>query len=241
MKQIKVILSCEHAVNTVPSAFEHYFRDYQLLLDTHRGLDIGAFAIAKHLSHVFNYPLISATVSRLLIDCNRSLKHKTCFSEISQQFSTEEKEYLIKNYYLPFRQSAEERIQDAIVKGYQVWHLSIHSFTPSLNGVNRTTDIGFLYDPKRPTEQKLARLWQQILKQNHQHLRVRLNYPYRGNSDGFTTSLRKKYAAEDYLGVELECKQSLTEKPHSLAALNTNLVESLTLLLKQLEILDIRI
>ncbi|MGQ3889737.1 N-formylglutamate amidohydrolase [Legionella sp. CNM-1927-20] len=241
MKPIKVILSCEHAVNTIPPAYEHYFKDYQQLLDTHRGLDIGALAIAKHLSKTFNYPLVCATVSRLLIDCNRSLKHKACFSEVSQQFSAQKKEYLIQNYYLPFRQLTEQLIQEAICKGYQVWHLSIHSFTSSLNGTSRTTDIGLLYDPKRSTEQKLARLWQKVLKQHNQHLRVRLNYPYRGTSDGFTTSLRKKYTANDYLGVELECKQSLTEKPDSLAALNTNLAESLTLLFKQLKTLDAHI
>ncbi|STX27798.1 N-formylglutamate amidohydrolase [Legionella beliardensis] len=233
MREINVILSCEHAVNTIPPAYNHYFAHHEPLLNSHRGFDIGALDIASYLSNALHSPLICATVSRLLIDCNRSLKHKTCFSEISKACSLEEKNQLIQSYYLPFRQAIEQLIQTSIAKGYQVWHLSIHSFTPILNGISRNTDIGFLYDPKRAAEQRIARHWQYLLKQHDDQLQVRLNYPYRGISDGFTTSLRKKYAAEDYVGLELECKQSLTEQASALAQLNSALVATL-LLLEQL-------
>ncbi|MEO8497655.1 MAG: N-formylglutamate amidohydrolase, partial [Planctomycetota bacterium] len=35
------------------------------------------------------------------------------------------------------------------------------------------------------------------------------NYPYQGRSDGFTTELRKKFSAADYLGIEIEVRNSL--------------------------------
>ena len=40
-------------------------------------------------------------------------------------------------------------------------------------------------------------------------LRVRYNYPYRGDSDGLTTWLRKKHPAARYLGIEIEINQRL--------------------------------
>ena len=40
-------------------------------------------------------------------------------------------------------------------------------------------------------------------------LRVRLNYPYRGDSDGLTTWLRRRHPAARYLGIELEINQAL--------------------------------
>ncbi|WP_419420053.1 N-formylglutamate amidohydrolase [Legionella sp. D16C41] len=232
MKPIRVILSCEHAVNTIPSSYSYHFKDYKQLLTTHRGYDIGALEVANHLNQTLAYPLICATVSRLLIDCNRSLKHKACFSEVSSQFSITEKEYLIQHYYLPYRQTVEQLIQETMADGYQVCHLSVHSFTPNLNGTVRTTDIGLLYDPKRAAEQQLARCWQQLLRQHAKHLKTKLNYPYRGSSDGFTTSLRKKYTAADYLGLELECKQSLTGQKNTLIMLNNVIASTLKLLIK---------
>jgi predicted N-formylglutamate amidohydrolase len=233
MKQVKVILSCEHAVNTIPPAYTHYFKDYKLLLNTHKGLDIGALEIANYLSKSLNSPLFCAIVSRLLIDCNRGLKNQACFSEVSQAFSAVEKNKLIDNYYLPFRQATEQLIQANIIQGYQVWHLSVHSFTPSLNGLIRHTDIGLLYDPKRPTERSVARTWQNLLKQQSNNLQVRLNYPYRGISDGFTTHLRKKYDDKNYLGIEIECKQSLVEQADTLAELTSHLAKTVVLLLQQ--------
>jgi predicted N-formylglutamate amidohydrolase len=90
-----------------------------------------------------------------------------------------------------------------------VIHLSIHSFTPELSGVVRDADIGLLYDPARRYEKKLCREWRKkIITINPAIGRVRMNYPYRGTSDGFTTYLRKKMKGS-YLGIEVEINQRL--------------------------------
>jgi predicted N-formylglutamate amidohydrolase len=39
-------------------------------------------------------------------------------------------------------------------------------------------------------------------------LKIRSNYPYLGNADGFTTYLRKRFQ-KNYLGIELEINQKL--------------------------------
>lgn len=233
MKSIALVITCEHAVDTVPAFYEQYFTNYQSLLATHRGIDFGALAIALRLSHAFGCPLVSAHVTRLLIDCNRSLTNAHCFSEVSASFSPAEKNQLINTYYLPFRQQAIDYINTSLIGGHQVWHLSIHSFTPDLNGQTRSTDIGLLYDPKRPSEKIIAYKWQRLLKKHGKYRRIRMNYPYKGTADGFTTTLRKQFDDDDYVGIEVESNQLLTCEPHSLAMVADVLCVTLTMLINE--------
>jgi len=216
MKPISLLISCEHGVNTVPPAYRGLIKGQEQLLQTHRGIDLGALEIANHLSQMFACSYTQATVSRLLIDCNRSLAHAQCFSEFTKDLPVAEKKQLIDQYYLPFRQQTEKLIKDHVESGCQVLHLSIHSFTPELDGVKRNAGIGLLYDHARHGEQEVARIWRSLLLQQTPTYRVRMNYPYHGNTDGFTTSLRKRYTEHDYLGLEIESNQALLEDNASL-------------------------
>lgn len=234
MKPIALLISCEHAVNTVPPAWHNLFHGQESVLTTHRGLDFGALEIANHLKQVFGCNYVCATVSRLLIDCNRSLNHAQCFSEFTKTLPASEKQQLIDQYYLPFRQQTENLIKAHIDSGSQVLHLSIHSFTPELNGVIRNAGIGLLYDHTRHGEQEVARIWRSLLLQQTPAYRVRMNYPYHGNTDGFTTSLRKRYTEHEYLGFEIESNQALLKDPESLDEVANVLASSLQELLQLL-------
>src|SRR3990167_6667441 len=79
-----ILLTCEHAVNHVPTAYRELFAKQHPLLASHRGIDLGALAIAESLAQALKVKLICATTSRLLIDCNRSLTHPHCFSEVTK-------------------------------------------------------------------------------------------------------------------------------------------------------------
>lgn len=221
------LLSCEHAVNTIPALYQPYFDGYEDLLMTHRGIDLGAMMLAEQLQAYFNSPLFTATCSRLLIDCNRSLQHPHCFSEISSKLSTIQKKQIIDTYYLPYRQQVQQFIAQQIANNKAVFHLSVHSFTPELNGIVRTADVGLLYDPKRVEEKGIASYWRKALKQTAPQVRVRMNYPYRGNSDGFTTTLRQQFSAQDYAGLELECNQAISIDPSHYQPLIGTLITTL--------------
>lgn len=233
MKPTILFLSCEHATNVVPPDFRHVFHQQESLLETHRAIDLGTEAIIRQLSQTFGCEYVTASVTRLLIDCNRSLSHATCFSEFSKSLSAAEKQQLIDKYYLPYRQKTEDMIKNHIEKGHQVLHLSIHSFTPILNGIARNTGIGLLYDPKHHGEKEVARQLHGLLSQQTDY-RIRLNYPYRGNADGFTTYLRKRYPQTDYLGIELEVNQALVEDKASLESVTQAIANSLSELLQLL-------
>ncbi len=233
MKPTILFLSCEHAVNTGPTRHQKLFHQHESLLQTHRAVDFGALDIAYHISQTLGCNYTQATVTRLLIDCNRSLTHPHCFSEFTKQLSDIEKQQLIEEYYVPYRQQTETMIKNHIEHGYQVLHISSHSFTPVFNGMTRNASIGLLYDARRHGEKEVAREWHGILSQQTNY-RTRMNYPYRGSSDGFTRYLRKRYPEKDYLGIELEVNQALIRNKTSLHLLATDLSNSLSELLQLL-------
>ncbi|MGC1182008.1 N-formylglutamate amidohydrolase [Legionella sp.] len=225
-KKLALIVSCEHAVNLIPPTYLSLFIPFKNLLESHRGIDFGALEVAIYFKEVFSCDLILAPTSRLLIDYNRSLTNR-CFSEITKKLAVQKKQEIITHYYLPYRQKVIDQIEKHLAHGSQVLHCSIHSFTPVLNKIVRTAEIGFLYDPNRPLEKKLAKEWQLELKKQTPKHRIRVNYPYKGINDGFTTSLRKKYAPEEYLGIEIEFNQALTRNERSLTHLKHSLSMSL--------------
>jgi predicted N-formylglutamate amidohydrolase len=189
-------------------------------------------ALAKHLAEVLPSDFIQATISRLVIDCNRGLKHRTCFSEISRSLPEQDKQHIIQEYYLPYRNQVERAIQHQLEQGYQVWHLSIHSFTPVWNNQTRSTDIGLLYDPKRTVEKILAQRLKETLQDQKPLFKVRMNYPYQGIGDGLTTDLRKKYPPSHYLGLEIEINQALVSHPSTFEPLKQVLLASIQQLVK---------
>lgn len=209
MKPTVLFLSCEHAVNDVPPAYRHLFKQHESLLQSHRAVDFGALSVAKSLSQSLDCECVTAKVTRLLIDCNRTVTNRSCFSELTRGLPEHEKLHLINTFYRPYREQCEATIQALIESGAQVLHVSVHSFTPEFNGVIRNAAIGLLYDTKRHGEKEVARQWHGLLFHELPAYRIRMNYPYRGTSDGFTSALRKRYSQKEYLGIELEMNQLL--------------------------------
>lgn len=225
-----LIISCEHASSDIPSEYQYLFQDAEHDLITHKAVDFGAKYIAEALRDAFNCPCVLAKTSRLLIDFNRSLTHKQCFSEYTSKLDPEQKQSVMDTYYVPYRQAVEALIHEAVQKKQRVLHLSVHSFTPVLNGEIRYADIGLLYDPKRAHEKALAKAWKPHLVRDDELYRVRMNYPYKGSSDGFTSALRKHYGPDEYVGIELEINQRLVmvhPNPESLMQVTARVIQSL--------------
>ena len=105
----------------------------------------------------------------------------------------------------------EELISDLIGSGNYVLHLSVHTFTPELHGRIRKTDVGLLFDPSRPREMEFCTRWRTLLEENSD-LKIRLNYPYEGVMDGFSTYLRKQFTSGHYAGIEVEVNQKFPEE-----------------------------
>ena len=228
---MKLILTCEHAGNEIPVEFRHLFPEGSEVLDSHRGYDPGAFDLFTHLKQLSDFRHFQST-GRLLVEVNRSLHHPNLFSEFSKKLSDEAKNEILKKYYFPYRNEVEKNIADVLEKGGKVFHFSIHSFTPRLNGVVRNADIGLLYDPARKEEKRIsAALKEQLLKSNPK-LKVGYNYPYLGKADGFTTYLRKKFPI-DYIGIELEMNQKFVSGNKMDASIKDAVFEALSRVLEE--------
>jgi predicted N-formylglutamate amidohydrolase len=201
------VITCEHGGNRIPAPYRDLFHDHQALLDSHRGYDAGALIMARALARLLAAPLVASSVSRLLVDLNRSIGHPHLYSEMTGKASAEVRQRILQHYYQPYRAQAERLVRQAITDHGMVIHLSSHSFVPELDGKVRDADIGLLYDPARPYETDLCERWKAFLKTCAPDLAVRRNYPYAGNGDGLTSWFRRRLPPGAYVGIELEVNQ----------------------------------
>lgn len=201
------VFTCEHAVNHIAPRYRRYLLHRRKQLDSHQGFDVGALALAQDFARTFQAPLIAGTQSRLLVDLNRSLGHRDLHAEEISNATPALREEILLRYYYPYRAAATDAIRQALGRSKHVVHISVHSFTPKLDGVERRADIGLLYDPARAMEKRLVQAWQQTLRDALPDLIIRRNYPYTGKSDGFTTALRRQFADREYAGIEIELNQ----------------------------------
>jgi len=221
------IVTCEHGGNAIPPAYAHRFAGRETLLATHRGYDPGALGIARDLARALRAALVVATVSRLLVELNRSPGRQFRFSPIMREAPQPLRDEVCRWHYTPYRQKVETLVAQSIAAGARVVHLSSHSFTPVMHGVVRRGDVGIFYDPARAHERALASRWRRALQARRPQWIVRRNYPYRGTNDGFTTYLRKRYGDDAYAGLELEVNQKRVQDDEMPAADRAAIVAAL--------------
>lgn len=202
-----LVITCEHGGREVPAAWSALFSGFEALLDSHRGWDAGALELAQQMADRFAVPLHAATTTRLLVDLNRSVGHRQLFSEVTRALSAARRRDIVARHYRPYRDAVEAAVAGHIAAGQRVVHIASHSFTPTLNGVDRRADVAWLYDPSRRGESDFAKAWMMEFAQRAPAMGVRRNYPYQGRGDGLTSLLRKRYPDDAYVGIELEVNQ----------------------------------
>jgi predicted N-formylglutamate amidohydrolase len=203
------LITCEHGGNRIPARYRSLFQGCDALLDTHRGYDSGALVMARALARAFRAPLVTSTISRLLIDLNRSIGHPRVFSAATRRAPASLRTKIAEQHYWPYRLRVERLVRQSVSRRRRVIHISSHSFTPVLDGKVRSADVGLLYHPGRRGEAELCARWKASLAELAPRLRVRRNYPYAGKCDGLTSYLRQRFAPAAYVGIELEINQSI--------------------------------
>jgi predicted N-formylglutamate amidohydrolase len=209
----QLFLTCEHAGNKIPREYAAAFRGADDVLASHRGWDPGALDVARFVAKKFGLDLPAVHWSRLLVESNRSPTNRCIWSKYTAGLPAADRERILAEYWWPHRRAVEGAVWEGVARGRRVVHIAVHSFTDNLNGEIRNADIGLLYDPARPGELTLCKRWETILGELEPALRVRRNYPYRGDADGLSTWLRKRFDDSQYVGVELELNQALLASP----------------------------
>ena len=148
-----VLVTCDHASRRVPKAL----RDLGLgaeSLKLHIGWDIGAADVSRHLARKLDAPAILAGFSRLVIDCNRDIDDPTSMAAVSdgvpvpgnRNLSPGAKAQRIEALFRPYHASIEAALDRFAARHVHPAVLSIHSFTPTMNGIARPWHIGILWD-----------------------------------------------------------------------------------------------
>jgi len=172
-----VLLVCEHAGQTVPAALG----DLGITcadLDRHIGWDIGAGAVTGLLAGALDAPAMLQRYSRLVIDCNRPPDAPDAMPEQSDKvvipgnaaLSAQMREARVRAIFDPFHAGIGHRLDTGRFRAA----LSIHSFTPVFDGVQRPWDIGLLYRHDTDTSERLRAHFQR----RYPELNVGMNQPY---------------------------------------------------------------
>jgi len=209
-----VLISCEHASNDIPQSY----RGLGLAPDareSHIAWDRGAREIARVCAERLGCAYHEGIHTRLLVDLNRAASNPAVIPRVAfgvtvpgnAGLTAAERAGRIRLYHEPYRAAVIRDIEAIVANQGTCCHFSIHTFTPTLEGVSRDADIGVLYDPKRWRERVLAVALTRMLHRTG--WKARRNYPYRGTNDGLTTHCRRRFAARNYIGVEIEINQRI--------------------------------
>ncbi len=101
--------TCEHGGNRVTARYAVLFRGRRRKLHSHRGYDAGALLMAR----AFRAPLAASTITRLLVELNRSPWNHRLFSEATRELPAHKREHIVASNYAPYRNEVETRVARA--------------------------------------------------------------------------------------------------------------------------------
>jgi len=148
------VLVCDHASNRVPRRLGTLGLEPVQLAD-HIGWDPGAAEVARRLSTHLDAPLVLSGYSRLVIDCNRPLCNAESIAEQSagvpvpgnRGLGPRERALRIEALFQPYHHAIASLLDSRSDRPSLL--LSIHSFTPVLNGRPRPWTIGVSFGHDR--------------------------------------------------------------------------------------------
>jgi predicted N-formylglutamate amidohydrolase len=205
----RFVFACEHASNQVPTTI-HLGVDANVL-NSHAAWDPGAVMVARLLAKRLDATLVAARFSRLVCDCNRPPDANdfcTVRTEIHEipgnvGLSSAERAARSAALYEPFHASLAEQIERRLVDGIRPILVTIHSFSPTWNGVHRGVELGLLHDSDPRLVDALLPRAAAITG-----LRTARNQPY-GPEDGVTHTLQRHALPAQLPNVMIEIRNDL--------------------------------
>ena len=153
-----ILLVCDHASRRFPRALGTMGLD-PFARRCHLAVDIGAGPLTEKLADDLGATAVLCGYSRLIVDCNRQLMDPGAFLEYgdgvvvpgNKNLHLDEKEARADAIYWPYHRAIEAEIERLRSVGPDPVFVSIHSFTPVMNGESRTWEMGVLWDQDRVT------------------------------------------------------------------------------------------
>ena len=153
LSEAPILLVCDHASCRFPQALGDMGLD-PFARRCHLAIDIGAGKLTENLAKSLGVTAVIAQYSRLVVDCNRQLMDPGAFLEYgdgilvpgNRNLSQEDKDARANSIYWPYHDAIEEQIKRLRAIGPKPLFVSVHSFTPVLNGISRAVQMGVLWD-----------------------------------------------------------------------------------------------
>lgn len=147
------VLVCDHASDRFPRTLGSMGLD-SVSRQSHLAIDIGARAVTEKLAEQLGVTAIICQYSRLIIDCNRDLMDFDVFLESSDgvvvpgnaNLNEDDKYKRATEIYWPYHHAIEAQIDRFKGQGITPIFISIHSFTPVMDGEARRWEMGVLWD-----------------------------------------------------------------------------------------------
>lgn len=177
----------------------------------HIAWDIGVAGLGQALAARLDATFVRQTWSRLVIDCNRDPRSPGAVPEVSDGtiipgnagLSDADRAARVAEVHEPYQAAIADEIARRDAAGRETVLLSLHSFTPSMEGFDRPWDAGVLHDGH---EDAFARRLLAVM-QAEPGLTVGDNEPYRMNEVDHTVPRHAFAAGLAY--AELEIRQDL--------------------------------
>lgn len=155
---LPILLVCDHASRRFPAALGSLGLD-PVAQRCHLALDIGAGELTRQLARELSATAVLCEYSRLVVDCNRELLDPSAFLEFgdgivvpgNRNLHADEKKMRADEIYWPYHRAVERQVQLLGAAGRPPIFVSVHSFTPVLNGESRSWHMGILSDADRVT------------------------------------------------------------------------------------------
>lgn len=200
-----ILLVCDHASRRFPAALGNMGLD-PVARRCHLALDIGAGALTEGLAAALRTTAVLCQYSRLVVDCNRELLDPSAFLEFgdgivvpgNRNLHDDEKKLRADEIYWPYHRAVKAQVERLVASGRAPIFISVHSFTPVLNGESRPWQIGVLSDTDRVTAEILLH----ELREAGFH--VGDNQPYSGKApQDFTVDHHAERNGLRHAGIEI--------------------------------------
>lgn len=176
-----VVIVCDHASNRIPKKLGTLgLTPAQRKM--HIAWDPGTAHIGRYLAKKLKAPLLLANYSRLVVDLNRGHDNGECMRDVSDHVKIKGNRKLSKAaqkerldaLYWPYHGEITRLLDGVRGRGDVPLLLSIHSFTPSMDGFDRPWQIGVMWNREKDISKKLIA----NLKRDNKGWTIGDNKPY---------------------------------------------------------------
>ncbi len=154
-----LLLVCDHASNFIPRALANLGLD-ETHLWWHIAYDIGVAEVTRQLGRRLGATAILCGFSRLVIDPNRGPDTPSSIPDSvdgvvvpgNRDLGGVERQERIEAFFKPYHQAIEGRLRILTARGPAPAVVSLHSFTPVMDGFERPWQVAALWDrdPRLP-------------------------------------------------------------------------------------------